>query len=176
MKSIMILAGLSLLVLLPALRAEEEKRPLKLSDLPQAAAKAITDAAGGAAITEISLEDEDGTPAYEAVWTAKHHKHEITVAKDGTVLSLEETVMIDEVPEAVRAAITKESAGGKLVSVEKVEEKGKTCYEAVIRKDKEESEVTLDAQGKILDREEKSESKDEEKEEKEEKAKSNGKT
>ena len=133
--------------------AEEGDKPVKFADLPPAVAKAMKDAAGDAELKDIELGDEDGTPAYEAVWTANGHKHEIAVAKDGTVLSLEEIISLKEAPEAVRAAIVKEAGDSKVIEVEKVLAKGKTTYEAVIKKGKGKVQVTFDEAGKVLERE-----------------------
>ena len=134
--------------------AEEEKdTAVKLSELPAAVAKAIKDAAGDAKLGKITLGDEDGTPAYETTWEAGGHKHEIAVAKDGKVLSLEEIIKLAEAPEAVRAAITKEAGENKVFEVEKVLAKGKTHYEAVITKGKGKEEVSFSEKGKVLERE-----------------------
>ena len=150
--------------------AEEGDKPVKFADLPAAVAKAMKDAAGDAELKEIELGDEDGTPAYEAIWTANGHKHEIAVAKDGTVLTLEEIISLKEAPEAVRAAIVKEAGDSEVIEVEKVLAKGKTFYEAVIKKGNGKVEVTFDEAGKVLEREN-PDAKTEEKSEKGEKKK-----
>ena len=133
--------------------AEEEDKPVKFADLPAAVAKAIKAAAGDAKLGKVALGDEDGTPAYETTWQAGGHKHEIAVARDGTVLSLEEIIKLDEAPEAVRVAIAREAGGNKVLEVEKVLEKGKTCYEAEIKKGSGRVVVRFDAKGKVLERE-----------------------
>ena len=120
---------------------------------PAAVAKAIKAAAGDAKLGKVSLGDEDGTPAYETTWEAGGHKHEIAVAKDGTVLSLEEIIKLDEAPEAVRAAIAKEAGANEVLEVEKVLAKGKTHYEAEIKKGSGKEAVSFDAKGKVLERE-----------------------
>ena len=132
---------------------EEEDKVVKLSELPAAVAKAIKDAAGDAKLGKITLGDEDGTPAYETKWEAGGHKHEIAVAKDGKVLSLEEIIKLAEAPEAVRAAITKEAGENKVLEVEKVLEKGKTFFEAEIKNATGKVAVRFDAKGKVLERE-----------------------
>ena len=134
--------------------AEDEKDTVvKFGELPAAVAKAIKDAAGEAKLGKITLGDEDGTPAYETTWEAGGHKHEIAVAKDGKVLSLEEIIKLAEAPEAVRAAIAKEAGENKVLEVEKVLEKGKTHYEAVIVKGAGKEEVSFSEKGKVLERE-----------------------
>ena len=145
--------------------AEEGDKPVKFADLPPAVAKAMKDAAGDAELKDLELGNEEGTPAYEAVWTANGHKHEIAVAKDGKVLSLEEIISLEEAPDAVRAAIVKEAGENKVLEVEKVLEKGKAFIEATIQHGKGKVEVRFSEAGKVLERE----NPDAEKEEKSEK-------
>ncbi len=149
-----------------AAEEEEEDKPVKFEELPAAVAKAITDAAGGAKLGKIVQGDEDGTLAYEAVWTANGHKHEIAVDKHGKVLSLEEIITLAETPEAVGAAIKAQAGDGKVVEVEKVLSNGKTTYEATIKKGKEKSVITLNEKGKVLEHESAEKGEKEEKKEK----------
>ncbi len=128
-------------------RGEEEDKPVKFSELPAAVAKAIKAATGDAKLKSIVLGDEDGTPAYEAVWLANGHQHEIAVAKDGTVLGLEEIITLEEAPEIIRAAIAKEAGSNKVL------EKGKTFFEAEIQNGKGKVAVRFNAKGKVLERE-----------------------
>ena len=162
MKSRHIITLLAALALPPfAFAAEEEDKPVKFDALPAAVAKAIKAAAGDAKLEKIVLGDEDGTPAYETAWEAGGHKHEIAVAKDGQVLSLEEIITLAEAPEAVRAAIETEAAGGKVLEVEKVLAKGKTVYEATLEKGKGKLVISVSAKGKVLERENPDAEKDE---------------
>jgi uncharacterized membrane protein YkoI len=149
----------------------EDKR-LDFDELPAAVAKAIKDAAGDAKIGKVVLEEEDGTPAYEAAWTTNGRKHEITVDKTGKVLSLEEIIPLAEAPEVVRAAIQKEAGDGKVAEVEKVQANGKTVFEVTIKKGKNEATITFDEAGKVLEREgEEKDGKDEDDEKGEKKEK-----
>ena len=141
-----------------AFAKEEDEKPVKFEDLPAAAAKAIKDAAGDSALKSIVAGKEDGIMAYEAVWEAKGHQHEIAVDKEGAVLCLEEILKLEEAPEVIRAAITKEAGANKVLEVEKVLEKGVTSFEAEIQEGKTKVTVSFDEKGKVLERE-----KDEEK-------------
>ena len=146
-----------------AMGEEEEDKPVKFEDLPAAVATAIKAAAGESKLDSIVLGDEDGTAAYEAVWQANKHQHEIAVATDGTVLGQEEIITLAEAPEVVRAAMTKEAGENKVVEVEKILEKGKTTYEIALMKGKSKEVVTFSEAGKVLERE-----KDDEEDEKDE--------
>ena len=149
--------------------AEEDDKPVKWEDVPAPVAKAIKAAAGEAKLGAVVLGDEDGVSSYETTWMAGGHKHEIAVAKDGTVLGLEEIITLAEAPEAIRTAIAKEAGDRKVSEVEKVIAKGRTTFEATIEKGKGKVVVTMDEKGKVLERED-SGSEKAEKEEKSEKA------
>ena len=146
--------------------AEEDDKPVSFANLPAAVATAIKEAAGDAKLESIVLGDEDGTPAYEATWNAGGHKHEIAVAKDGTVLCIEEIITLKEAPEAVQEAITKEAGSREVLEVEKVIAKGKTVYEAEIKEGKGKMTVTFTEAGKVLERENAATEKAEKKEKK----------
>jgi uncharacterized membrane protein YkoI len=150
------LATIALLALPSLVFAEESEKPIKFDQLPAAAAKAIKAAAGGARLKTLSEEKEDGKPAYEAGWLVKGRKHEVTVGADGKVFAVEETIALEEAPAPVRETIARETGAGKVTSVELVKEKGKTLYEALIKKDKGYLEVVVDPKGKVVEREKKS--------------------
>lgn len=137
-----------------AFAAEDAEKPVKLEDVPAAVAKAIKAAAGNAKLKELLREKEDGVEAIEAVWEVNGRVHEITVALDGTVLSEEEIIPLDEAPAAVQAAIKKEAGDRKIIEIERVKEKGKLLFEAVIKTAKGTLELKLDEAGKELEREE----------------------
>lgn len=136
--------------------AEESEKPIKFDQLPAPAAKAIKAAADGAKLKTLSKEKDDHADAYEAGWLVKGRKHEVTVAADGKVLAVEETIALEEAPKAARESIAKEAGGGKVTGVELVKEKGKTLYEALIKMENGCLEVVLDPKGKVVEREKKS--------------------
>lgn len=151
---------------IPAASSAKEEKSLAIEQIPAEAAKPILAAAGKATLT-LKKEKEDGVEAYEAKWEASGHKHEITVTPAGEVLSEEEIVALESAPEAVRTAI--KAAGGELIAVEKITEKGTASYEAAFKVAEGKLEVKYDASGKELKREtEKKKAHKEEKDEEEE--------
>jgi uncharacterized membrane protein YkoI len=62
----------------------------------------------------------------------------------------EKTVKLSEIPEAAAAALKKYASGGEIVKVEQDEEKQKVSYEAKIKTKSGVTEVTVDANGKLL--------------------------
>ena len=118
---------------LTAVRAEEKEESVSIDKIPAAAAAALKSAAGGAAITGIELDDEDGKiKGYEAAFTVQGRKHEVAVTAEGTVYSKEEVIPFAEAPAAVKAAVEKKAAGVKIETLERAEAKGKVTYEAKV--------------------------------------------
>ena len=69
----------------------------------------------------------------------------------GNLLETEAEINAKELPQAVKATLAKEFAGYKLDEIEKVTDaKGITTFEIQASKDKDELEISLDANGKLL--------------------------
>ncbi len=129
--------------------AEDDEKPVSIDQIPAGAATALKTAAGGAAITRVTTEDEDGKTEYEATFTVAGHKHEVAVTAEGTVTSKEEEVSLSDAPAAVKAAIETQAGGKKLEKVERAEEKGKVTYEAKVGK----KEYKFAEDGKVMEKE-----------------------
>lgn len=135
-------------------KKEEKDQILKMSRVPQKVQETIKTYATASEIKKITLGDADGTPAYEFEIEKAGRKSEVSITRDGKLLSTEEDMPLSEVPEAARKVINTQAAGGKVVSTEKAFENGKTSYEAVVEKGGKRSEVSVTADGKIVGSEE----------------------
>ena len=62
-------------------------------------------------------------------------------------------VLIDDLPQAVRDALTRESGGAPVGTVTRETENGRTLYEAKITRDGKTWQVEVDESGKVLERE-----------------------
>jgi hypothetical protein len=82
-------------------------------------------------------------------------------------------VKFDEVPAAVKATLTKESDGGKIESVDKETDDGKTIYEADVMIDGKNYEIKVAADGTLISK--KIDDESAEKADKNEKNEKNGK-
>jgi uncharacterized protein YxeA len=133
----------------------EEKDPaLKMSQVPQKVQQAIQQYATAAEIQQITKGDVDGKAVYEFAIEKNGRKSEVAITPDGKLLTTEEEMPLQEIPEAARKSISAQAAGGKIVSTEKVFENGKTAYGAVIEKNGKQSEYSFAADGKIASSEE----------------------
>ena len=62
----------------------------------------------------------------------------------------EQTVKMSDLPTAVQATIKDKAGSNKIEKIEKKTEKGKTVYEAVVKKNGQEWSIEVDANGKFL--------------------------
>ena len=138
----------------PAPATEEKDETVTLSQVPAKVQKAITKYASETEIKKIEKGDVDGQMAYEFEIEKGGKKSEVTLLPNGKLLSTEEAVALADIPEAARKTINDQAAGGKIASTEKVFEKGKTVYEAVIEKDGKKTEITVAPGGKLVGTEE----------------------
>ena len=130
-------------------KQEEKDQILKLSQVPQKVQQAIQSYATLAEIKQVTKGDVDGKAAYEFALDKSGRKSEVAITPDGKVLSTEEEVTLQEIPDAARKAINARTAGGKVVSAEKTFENGQTAYGAVIEKSGRQSEYSFTAEGKL---------------------------
>lgn len=63
-------------------------------------------------------------------------------------------VLFDDVPQAVRDALTRESGGAPVGAITRETENGRAVYEAKITREGTTWEVEVDESGKVLEREE----------------------
>lgn len=137
-----------------ALMASAEKK-LERSALPPAVEKTVQAESQGATIKGISSETEDGVFQYEVEMTANGHSKDIAIAKDGTLLEIEEEVAMNELPANVQSALTAKAAGAKITKVESLTKKGKlVAYEAATLKGAKKGEIQVGPDGEKLAHEE----------------------
>jgi uncharacterized protein YxeA len=134
----------------PQGKQEEQDQILKMTQVPQKVQQAIKAYASAAEIKQITRGDVDGTIAYEFQIEKGGRKSEVSITPDGKLLTSEEEVPLAEIPDAARALINAQAAGGRVVSTEKVVEHGKTAFEAVIEKGGKQAEISVSPDGKIV--------------------------
>ena len=124
------------------------EKKIKMKDLPPAVQQAVKEQSKTATLKGLATEVENGKTLYEAEMTVGGHSKDVSFDADGKVVSVEEEVTLESIPEAAREAIQKSSAKGKLRKVESVTANGTTFYEAQIRRGMKTTEVKVDANGK----------------------------
>ena len=134
--------------------ASAEKK-VERSALPAAVEKTVQSQSQGATIKGISSDTEDGVFEYEVEMTVDGHGRDIAIAKDGTLLEIEDEVAINTLPAAVQNALATKAAGAKITKVESLTKKGKlVAYEAATLKGAKKGEIQVGPNGEKLTREE----------------------
>jgi len=169
----------AILLLAGAVRAAEEvaaegkaegKEEAKV-ELPPAAADAVKAAFPKAKIEEAKLEKESGLDIYEVELEQEGEPEvEVEVASNGTIVEIETEIAQKDVPAAVLQAIQAAAPDAKIEEVKKIEiraeikkaeadkpaqlvklDKAKIVYEAELKKDDKEGEITVAADGKVVE-------------------------
>ena len=108
--------------------AQEHK--IKRTDLPTAVEQTVQKETAGATIVGFATEIEHGKVNYEVETTVQGHSRDLSIAKDGTLLEIEEEVAMATLPAAVQEALQKKIAGCVVKKVESLTKKGKlVAYE-----------------------------------------------
>lgn len=69
----------------------------------------------------------------------------------GSAFADEDSIKVEDLPKAVRAAVKKKFPEGKLISAAKEEEDGKTVFEVVVEDDDAKMDVAFSAKGKLME-------------------------
>jgi uncharacterized membrane protein YkoI len=134
-----------------ALGAETE---VPFAKLPGSVQKATTELVGKGKIVKTTSEPGDhGGTIYEVAYTIGRTKYEAEISPKGKVLVVDQQISLSQAPKPVRKAIEDNTAGGKILKIEKATEGKKVFYEAEFTKGGGEHEVKVAPDGKILARE-----------------------
>jgi hypothetical protein len=150
----LVLVLCTILALASGVFAGEKKVTKK--DLPPAVLAAFEKAYPGAVIKGLSKEAEKGTIVFEIESIDGKIHRDIAYASDGTALEIEEAIAESALPEAVATAVHKEFPTGKILKAEKTTKGAVTTFELVIATGKKKVEVVFAPDGKILEKEAKS--------------------
>jgi hypothetical protein len=141
--------------LLLAGSASAQEKKIKRSDLPPAVEKTVAAESTGATIKGFSTEKEKGETFYEAEMMVNGHSKDVLIAADGTVVEVEEQVVLDSLSADVKSGLQTKAGKGKILKVESLTKKGKlVAYEAQVDTNGKKSEVQVGPDGKPLDHEE----------------------
>jgi uncharacterized membrane protein YkoI len=141
--------------LLLAGTASAQEKKIKRSDLPPAVEKTVAAQSEGATIKGFSTEKEKGQTLYEVELMVNGHSKDISMAADGSIVEVEEQVVLDSLSADVKAGLQAKAGKGKILKVESLTKKGKlVAYEAQVDTNGKKSEVQVGPDGKPLYHEE----------------------
>ena len=145
---------------------EESVTPEPDIELPEAVLMAIEMNVPGAEIETVAVAEEEGITLYDVEF--KEDRGKIEVAADGTVIDVVTIVTMEDLPEAAALAIQKAAEGVTIKRLEKAEIRSEIkkegevgtivkldapryVYEAELEKDGQTGEITVDAEGNIVE-------------------------
>ncbi len=148
--------------------ANGERRSVKWTPepmaLPEGVEKALAAAFPRAVVTEAGKEVEDGVEVFELSLVQGGRDLEVEIAADGALIEVETPMPVEDLPEAVKAAVEEAAPGARIHRVEKAEVRAevregqvvplpepKVLYEAELRKGDLAAEVEVSADGRILE-------------------------
>ena len=127
--------------------ASAQERDISCQDVPAAVRAAFNRAYPKAAIKDCSQEIEDGKTAYEIASKEDHTGRDVLFYADGTVIVVEETIAVGDIPKAVKDALHKRYSDKQVKLAEKVMRQGTVLYEFQIHHQGGIVEVVLDGTG-----------------------------
>ena len=126
------------------------QKKIKMQDLPPTVQQTVKEQTKNATLVGLMKEVENGKTVFELETKVNGRGRDLMIEESGAVLSVEEEVTLDSIPEAARAAIEKQAAGGKITKVETLT-KGKTVtYEAAVVRKGKTSEIAVAADGSAV--------------------------
>lgn len=132
-------------------QAAAQERRLKRSQLPPAVQRTAAEQSRGAKVRGYATEKDDGQTVYEVEMTVHGRSRDVTIDSTGTVLEMEEQVVFDSLPEAVRTGLRQAAGSGRITNVESLTKLGRlVAYEAQVRLGAKRSEVQVGPDGKPL--------------------------
>jgi hypothetical protein len=153
MKNYLVAFAAGTLLLAGSASAQEKK--IKRSELPPAVEKTVAAQSVGATIRGFSTEVEKGQTLFEVEMTVSGHSKDISMTADGSIVEVEEQVVLDSLSAEVKAGLQAKAGKGKITKVESLTKKDKlVAYEAQVVTNGKKSEVQVGPDGKPLDHEE----------------------
>ena len=103
---------------------------VKMENLPPAVQKTVKEQTQRAKLIGLSKEKEGGQTVYELETTVNGRSRDLMIDSAGTILSVEDEIALDSVPEPARKAIQQKAGAGKIIKVETVTKGSEVSYEA----------------------------------------------
>jgi len=126
------------------------EKKISKKELPDSARTAFGRAYPLAKILGASKEMEEGKTLYEIESTDGTTRRDVLCKADGTLVEIEETVALSDLPDHVKATIQKESSGKKISKIEKLIRGQTVEYEIHMVRGKKKYELLLDSEGKVV--------------------------
>ncbi len=120
--------------------------------LPNAVLSAFKAAYPNAVIRGTSKETEKGTTYYEVESVDGKLNRDLLYTADGKVVEIEESIAATDLPAAVQKTLAKDYPGAKVLKAERMTKGNQILYELRIQIKDKQTGVTIDQNGKILEK------------------------
>ena len=127
--------------------AGDQERQVRETEVPKAALEALKKLADKATIHEFAEEVEHGHRFYEGSWKGSAGNVDALVTESGDLVEVEEAVLADQVPAAVRDVSEREAGKDSKVTYEK---KTMVLYEAHFGKGERGREIVFTPDGRTF--------------------------
>src|SRR5581483_1246019 len=133
---------------LPMLFKGQEQK-LTVREVPVLVTASATKRFPKARVSGWSKESEDGKTTYEASVSDADGKRDAVFSEDGTLLAIEQSIALSDLPERVKDAVRTKYPHAVLRKAEKITHNGSVDYEVDLAKAAR-KEITISSVGKIL--------------------------
>jgi hypothetical protein len=140
-------AFLCLAILAPA--QEDKEAKLQPKNVPSAVTGALTKQYPNAKVSSWSKELEGGKMTYEASVMDGSSKRDLVFDENGSLLAVEEAILVSDLPAAVKSAIQTKYPAARLRKAEKILHGSEVQYEVALAKAAK-KEVLLTPAGEIV--------------------------
>lgn len=157
MKNPTVLCFLAFLLAMPLLATSvhAQEQSIKRKDVPKAILAAFEKTYSKAKIKGYAKEVDDGKTVFELESVEGSVNRDITYMADGSVVSIEESLPVSELPDVIRSAAEKQYPNSKISLCEKVSKGTNMQYELVVTTGKQKYELVLNPDGTIAKAEKK---------------------
>ena len=162
------LAGLILFFVCSLVQADDKEEKIAIEKLPKAVTETVKKRFPEAKLLSAEKETDKGAELYEVELEQQDEGIDVKLTADGALLEIEHEIAAKDLPKAVQEALSAKYPKSEFEKVEKVTKfkDGKEqpeLYEVEVETaDDKDLEVTVDANGKILEVEEEDEGDDDE--------------
>lgn len=132
-----------------------QEQSLKKKDVPKEIIQAFQNSYPNANIKGYSKEKEQGKTVYEVESVEGKIHRDVTYNSDGILITIEESLPYNELPQPVRDAITKDYPKSKILTCEKVIRGSVTQFELTVKSGKQKHELVFNADGSLVKKEKK---------------------
>lgn len=137
--------GFGLLLLAGSAAAESK---MKVEDLPPEVQNTVKEKTQHAKLVGLSKEKEGGKTVYELETMVNGKSRDLIIDSAGKILSVEDEIALDSIPEAAKKAIQGKVATGKINKIETVTKGSAVSYEAsYTSKSGKKAEYSVNADG-----------------------------